>query len=124
LARLPNLNGHLWISGDEAPQKTNAAPSMKTTGTQKKTNTLGAPRRKSLLAGSHQLRALDSAAGAWKDQDRPELKHHDISRDIIKSLVSAGFGVSLVTESDIGASFSGVVYREIRDGTGPRRCSV
>ncbi len=53
--------------------------------------------------------------------DRPKLKHHDISRDIIKSLVSVGFGVSLVTESDIGASFSGLVYREIRDGSGPSR---
>ena len=32
-----------------------------------------------------------------------------------------GFGVSLVTESDIGASFSGLIYRELRDGTGPSR---
>src|SRR6266404_2435194 len=53
--------------------------------------------------------------------DRPKLKRHDISRGIIKSLVSVGFGVSLVTESDIGASFSGLVYREIRDGSGPSR---
>jgi hypothetical protein len=29
------------------------------------------------------------------------------------------FGVSLVTESDIGASFSGLIYRELRDSTGP-----
>jgi DNA-binding transcriptional LysR family regulator len=53
--------------------------------------------------------------------DRPMLKRHDISRGIIKSLVSVGFGVSLVIESDIGASFSGLVYREIRDGSGPSR---
>jgi DNA-binding transcriptional LysR family regulator len=53
--------------------------------------------------------------------DRPKFKRHDISRGIIKSLVSVGFGVSLVTESDIGASSSGLVYREIRDGTGPSR---
>lgn len=53
--------------------------------------------------------------------DRPEIKRHDVSRGIIKSLVSAGFGVSLVTESDIGASFSGLIYRELRDGAGPSR---
>jgi DNA-binding transcriptional LysR family regulator len=55
--------------------------------------------------------------------DRPKLKRHNISRGIIKSLVSVGFGVCLVTESDIDASFSGLVYREIRDGTGPSRIS-
>jgi DNA-binding transcriptional LysR family regulator len=54
-------------------------------------------------------------------EDRPRIERHDVSRGIIKSLVSVGFGVSLVTESDIGASFSGLVYRELRDGTGPSR---
>ncbi|WP_334396037.1 LysR family transcriptional regulator [Bradyrhizobium sp. AZCC 2289] len=54
-------------------------------------------------------------------QDRPKIERHDVSRGIIKSLVSVGFGVSLVTESDIGASFSGLIYRELRDGTGPSR---
>jgi DNA-binding transcriptional LysR family regulator len=53
--------------------------------------------------------------------DRPKVERHDVSRGIIKSLVSAGFGVSLVTESDIGASFAGLIYRELRDGTGPSR---
>jgi DNA-binding transcriptional LysR family regulator len=53
--------------------------------------------------------------------DRPKIERHDVSRGIIKSLVSAGFGVSLVMESDIGASFSGLIYRELRDGTGPSR---
>lgn len=52
-------------------------------------------------------------------EDRPRIERHDVSRGIIKSLVSAGFGVSLVTESDIGASFTGLTYRELRDGTGP-----
>ena len=28
-------------------------------------------------------------------------------------------GISLVMESDIGASFAGLVYRELRDGAGP-----
>lgn len=54
-------------------------------------------------------------------EDRPKIARHDVSRGIIKSLVSAGFGVSLVTESDIGANFSGLTYRELRDGTGPSR---
>jgi hypothetical protein len=39
----------------------------------------------------------------------------------MKGMVSLGFGVSLVTESDIGSSFSGLIYRELRDGTGPSR---
>jgi len=54
-------------------------------------------------------------------EDRPRIERHDVSRGSIKSLVSVGFGVSLVTESDIGASFSGLIYRELRDGTGPSR---
>lgn len=54
-------------------------------------------------------------------EDRPRIERHDVSRGIIKSLVSLGFGVSLVTESDIGATFSGLIYRELRDGTGPSR---
>ena len=28
-------------------------------------------------------------------------------------------GVSLVLESDVGANFSGLAYRELRDGSGP-----
>jgi DNA-binding transcriptional LysR family regulator len=54
-------------------------------------------------------------------EDRPRIARHDVSRGIIKSLIAAGFGVSLVTESDIGANFSGLTYRELRDGTGPSR---
>lgn len=54
-------------------------------------------------------------------ENRPKFSRHDVGRGIIKSLVAAGFGVSLVTESDIGANFSGLTYRELRDGTGPSR---
>ena len=54
-------------------------------------------------------------------EDRPKIARHDVSRAIIKSLIAAGFGVSLVTESDIGVNFSGLAYRELRDGTGPSR---
>jgi DNA-binding transcriptional LysR family regulator len=54
-------------------------------------------------------------------EDRPQIARHDVSRGIIKSLISMGVGVSLVMESDIGASFAGLVYRELQDGTGPCR---
>jgi DNA-binding transcriptional LysR family regulator len=51
--------------------------------------------------------------------DRPKVVYHDTSLGNINSLVGAGFGVSLVRESDVGASFPGLIYRELRDGTGP-----
>lgn len=54
-------------------------------------------------------------------EDRPKIERHDVSRGIIKSLISMGMGVSLVMESDIGARFAGLVYRELQDGTGPSR---
>ena len=53
--------------------------------------------------------------------DRPRIDRQEVSRGIIKSLVSAGFGISLVTESDDGASFGGLIYREVRDAAGPSR---
>jgi DNA-binding transcriptional LysR family regulator len=54
-------------------------------------------------------------------EDRPGIERHDVNRDALKSLVSLGFGVGLVIESDIGSSLSGLIYRELRDGTGPSR---
>ncbi|KJC50625.1 LysR family transcriptional regulator [Bradyrhizobium sp. LTSP849] len=54
-------------------------------------------------------------------EDRPKIERHDVGRGIIKSLISMGMGLSLVMESDIGASFAGLVYRELQDGTGPSR---
>lgn len=54
-------------------------------------------------------------------EDRPRVERHDVSRGIIKSLVSMGVGVSLVLESDVGASFGGLVYCELRDGSGASR---
>jgi len=53
--------------------------------------------------------------------DRPKIERHDVSRSIIKSLISMKLGISLILESDIGASVPGLVYRELRDGTGPTR---
>lgn len=55
--------------------------------------------------------------------DRPKVVSHDISRENIKSLVGAGFGVSLMCEACVGANYTGVVYREARDGNGPTRIS-
>lgn len=54
-------------------------------------------------------------------EGRPRVERHDVSRGIIKSLVSMKLGISLVLESDVGASFAGLVYRELRDGTGSTR---
>jgi len=53
--------------------------------------------------------------------ERPKVISHDVSRENIKSLVGAGFGVSLLCEACVGAAYSGVVYREARDGNGPSR---
>ena len=53
--------------------------------------------------------------------DRPKIEHHDVSRGIIRSLISMKAGISLMLESDIGADFAGLVYRELRDGAGPSR---
>lgn len=55
------------------------------------------------------------------NERRPKIERHDVSRGIIKSLVSLGLGISLVLEADVGANFTGVVYREIQDGSGPSR---
>lgn len=54
-------------------------------------------------------------------EHRPRIERHDVSRGIIKSLVTMGLGLSLVTESDVGAKFAGLIYRELRDGSGPSR---
>jgi DNA-binding transcriptional LysR family regulator len=54
-------------------------------------------------------------------EDRPRIERHNVSCDTLKSLVSLGFGIGLVTESDIGFSLPGLIFRELRDGTGPSR---
>ncbi|WP_346659217.1 hypothetical protein [Bradyrhizobium sp. CW7] len=52
---------------------------------------------------------------------RPKIWRHDVSRGIIKSLISMNTGINLVFEADIGANFAGLVYRELRDGAGASR---
>jgi DNA-binding transcriptional LysR family regulator len=54
-------------------------------------------------------------------EDRPKLVRHNVSRESIKSLVGAGFGIGLTVEATLGAEFAGVVHMEVRDGTGPGR---
>jgi DNA-binding transcriptional LysR family regulator len=51
--------------------------------------------------------------------DRPKTLFHDVSLGNMMNLVAAGFGVSLVRESDIAPGLSGLIYRELRDGMGP-----
>lgn len=53
--------------------------------------------------------------------DRPRVTSYDISGENVLSLVAAGLGVSLQCEASIGAAYSGVVYREVRDRSGPSR---
>jgi DNA-binding transcriptional LysR family regulator len=50
--------------------------------------------------------------------DRPKIERHDVSRGIIKTLITIGFGVSLVAESDIGVTFAGLTYRKVREEMG------
>jgi DNA-binding transcriptional LysR family regulator len=54
-------------------------------------------------------------------QDRPQVVRYDVSRESIKNLIGAGFGIGLTLEASLGVNFSGVVHREVRDGTGPIR---
>jgi DNA-binding transcriptional LysR family regulator len=43
--------------------------------------------------------------------DRPKMVRHDISRESIKSLVGAGFGIGLTIAASLGANFAGVIHR-------------
>jgi DNA-binding transcriptional LysR family regulator len=49
--------------------------------------------------------------------DKPTILSHDVSRENVLSMVGAGQGISLLHECGTGATYPGVVYREIyRDG--------
>ncbi|SDD34941.1 DNA-binding transcriptional regulator, LysR family [Bradyrhizobium brasilense] len=54
-------------------------------------------------------------------EDRPKIERHDVSRDTIRRFISMNTGISLVLESDMGATFEGLTYRELSDATGPSR---
>jgi DNA-binding transcriptional LysR family regulator len=53
--------------------------------------------------------------------DRPTIEHHDVSRSILKSLISMNLGIGLMLESDVGVRVPSIVFKELRDGTGPAR---
>src|SRR6185437_4588574 len=53
--------------------------------------------------------------------DRPKLERHDVSRSILKSLISMKLGLGLMLESDAGVRVPSIVFKELRDGTGPAR---
>jgi DNA-binding transcriptional LysR family regulator len=54
-------------------------------------------------------------------EDRPPIERHDVSRSILKSLISMKLGLGLMLESDAGARVPSIVFKELRDGTGPTR---
>jgi DNA-binding transcriptional LysR family regulator len=53
--------------------------------------------------------------------DRPKLERHDVSRSILKSLISMKLGLGLMLESDVGVLVPSIVFKELRDGAGPTR---
>lgn len=52
---------------------------------------------------------------------RPKIERHDVSRSILKSLISMKLGLGLMLESDIGVSVPSIVFKELRDGSGSAR---
>jgi DNA-binding transcriptional LysR family regulator len=59
------------------------------------------------------------AAKLVSPSDRPRIVQHDVSYASLKSMVGAGFGISLVTEASVETKLDGLVYRDLRDGSGP-----
>ncbi|AQQ03892.1 hypothetical protein B0E33_10085 [Roseibium algicola] len=54
-------------------------------------------------------------------EGRAKIVRHKASTENIRSLVGAGFGVSLIVECSSGAHYPGVIYQELQDGNGPTR---
>jgi hypothetical protein len=52
--------------------------------------------------------------------ERPRIERHDVSRSILKSLISMRLGLGLMLESDVGVRVPSILFKELRDGTGPR----
>ena len=50
-----------------------------------------------------------------------DIDHHDVNAESLKSLVSAGRGITVVCESCMGSVPPGMVFRETRDGNGSTR---
>ena len=50
-----------------------------------------------------------------------DIDHHDVNAESLKSLASAGRGITVVCESCMGSVPPGIVFRETRDGNGSTR---
>jgi DNA-binding transcriptional LysR family regulator len=57
-------------------------------------------------------------------EDRPRIAWHDVSRESIKSLIGASFGIGLTLEASLGTNTEEIVHREIRDGSGSARIEI
>jgi DNA-binding transcriptional LysR family regulator len=64
---------------------------------------------------------LEQLIGTKIQGPGPEIVHQDVDFDQILSLVSAGFGVAPMLEGATGASFAGVIFRELHEESGPTR---
>ncbi|MCK1655342.1 LysR family transcriptional regulator [Bradyrhizobium sp. 149] len=64
---------------------------------------------------------LRLVSGLLADHECPRIERHNVSRGLVKSLVSMGLGFSVGMESDLGATFAGVVYRELEGEIGHAR---
>lgn len=53
--------------------------------------------------------------------DRPKIVQYEVNGETIKSLVGAGWGISITCDACLGVNYVGVVYREVRDGNGACR---
>ncbi|WP_354101885.1 LysR substrate-binding domain-containing protein [Bradyrhizobium sp. RT5a] len=80
------------------------------------------------LRGETVLLSHDDAGNELEDllisklasrEDRPRNERHDVSRGMIKGLISTNTGISLVLESDTIINDADLVYRELRDDAGP-----
>lgn len=64
------------------------------------------------------------AAKITSPEDRPRIVSQEISRESVKSLIGADFGIGLTLEASLGATFAGVVHKEVLDGAGLARISL
>ena len=60
-----------------------------------------------------------AAAKLAQHKLRPSIEYHEVSRSMLKSLISMKLGVGLMLESDIGIAIPSMAYRELRDGSDP-----
>lgn len=64
---------------------------------------------------------LKLLSGKIGSSDTCDFQQHDVSLDRLLTLVGAGLGILLALEGATGASYPGVVYREVHDDDGPAR---